>query len=116
MEISSRKEPGKIIITASMIPITPNERKRRFYYEDALEYASKQVSLSDILTSDDVFHSLTISNYREPYSGSWTFYVDDSRQMFKEMADKFEEKQLKLAEESDKLPKRKVPKKRKENE
>ena len=115
MEINCKKEPGIITVTASMIPRSPTERKLRFYYENALEAAAKNYPNVDIITSDNHSHTLTISNYREPYSGTWTFIVDESRQMFKELADKFEENQLKLAEDSDKLPKR-VPKKRKENE
>lgn len=120
MEKTIEKKPGMVIVRASMIPRVSTERKLRFYVEDAKEYVLKTFPNIGEIIADDLSNSITISNYNEPYSGEWCFLVEDpSKEIYKEMADKFEENQLKDQEESAKIQERsnkKISKKRKENE
>jgi hypothetical protein len=115
MEIDIKRKSGVITVTASMIPRISLERRLRFYVEDAIEAVKKKFPNIGDLVADENSNGVTISNYREPHSGEWIFYIqDESHEMFKAMADEFEEKHLNSNDVSAKINKRKV--KPKENE
>lgn len=116
MDKSICNKDGRIEVTCSFGEKLGIQRNVRFYCDNALEYVKKEFPDLEIEV-DESCRSLIISNYREPLTGTWIFYIkDDSGKIYKDMADKFEENRLKVDEKSVKVPKKTTSKKSKENE
>lgn len=114
MNITITKNGHIIEVSANFEQRVGHQKRVRFYPQNALEYAKKHFP-DKTLTIDESCTSLTISNYREPLAGTWLFSIDEGLSVFKDMADKFEEKLLNLDKNAAKLSKKNL-KKDKENE
>jgi hypothetical protein len=102
MEKTVNKENDVIEVRAKFNPRRLNERKLRYYQQDALEFVKETYPILDIeVKQDEPGISLIISNYSEPMEGIWRFQVViDQSAIFKDMANKFEEKKLNASTES----------------
>jgi len=111
MDISFKRQPLLVEVTARFDPRVGHQKKVRFYWNDAQEKALKEFPDISSMQVDEGSISSVISNYREPYEATWIFHVKEDD--FKKMADDFEQKKLKDSEDSGKI---KRTRKRKENE
>jgi hypothetical protein len=115
MEIKIENKHGTVKVSAYFEQRVGHQRRVRFYCQDALEYAKKYFPQLKLNPDEDSL-VLTISNYKEPLAGTWKFHLMDDPLIFKDMADKFEENDLKVEGASVKISKKKNLKKDNGNE
>ena len=105
-----------IEVTAKFESRVLQERRLRFYMQDALAFAKE--SFPDETFLEPLPGQIpVISNYSEPLQTIWLFQIYlQPEENFKDMADNFEKIQLKSEERSDTLDVKISSKKRKEKE
>tara|TARA_R110000868_G_scaffold206766_1_gene455629 strand:- start:115 stop:450 length:336 start_codon:yes stop_codon:yes gene_type:complete len=90
------KKKNEIYVFAKFSPRVLHQKRVRFYTSDALTEAQSSFPLLKLLI-DDSCSSLTISNYSEPFEGTWKFLVEIAEvdEEMKKLADENFEQQKK---------------------